>query len=41
MSNMEFKESITFLGTKDLNKTTNFYQNILGLTIFKDQKICL
>ena len=38
---MEFKESITFLGTKDLIKTSNFYQNILGFTIFKDQKICL
>lgn len=36
-----FKEYITFLGTKDLVKTSNFYQNILGLTIYKDQKICL
>ena len=36
-----FKEFITFLGTKDLNKTSDFYQNILGLTLYKDQKICL
>ena len=33
MSFMQFKEFITFLGTKDLNKTSNFYQNILGLTL--------
>ena len=38
---MQFKEFITFLGTKDLNKTSNFYQNILGLTIYKDQNVCL
>ncbi|MBY9019646.1 MAG: VOC family protein [Candidatus Lokiarchaeota archaeon] len=38
---MKFNEFITFLGTKDLKKTSNFYQNILGLTIYKDQKICL
>jgi len=38
---MMFKEFITFLGTKDLNKTSDFYQNILGLTLYKDQKICL
>jgi len=36
-----FKEYITFLGTKDLKKTAHFYQNILGLTLYKDQKICL
>jgi len=34
---MEFKESITFLGTKDLKKTSFFYQNILELTLYKDQ----
>jgi len=38
---MQFKEFITFLGTNDLKKTSNFYQNILGLTLYKDQKICL
>jgi len=38
---MQFKEYITFLGTNDLKKTSNFYQNILGLTLYKDQKMCL
>jgi catechol 2,3-dioxygenase-like lactoylglutathione lyase family enzyme len=38
---MEYKESITFLGTKDLTKTSIFYQNILGLTLYKDQGVCL
>ena len=41
MSIMTFKEFITFLGTKDLNKTSNFYQNIIGLTLYKDQGVCL
>jgi predicted enzyme related to lactoylglutathione lyase len=36
-----FQEFITFLGTKDLKKTSDFYQKILGLTIYKDQKVCL
>jgi len=38
---MKFNEFITFLGTHDLKKTSYFYQNILGLTIYKDQKTCL
>ena len=38
---MTFKEFITFLGTKDLNKTSNFYQNVIGLTLYKDQGMCL
>ncbi len=38
---MMFKEFITFLGTKDLDKTSDFYQNILGLTVYKDQGVCL
>ncbi|MFX0002059.1 MAG: VOC family protein [Candidatus Hermodarchaeota archaeon] len=38
---MKFKESITFLGTKDLEKTSQFYQNIIGLTLYKDQGVCL
>jgi predicted enzyme related to lactoylglutathione lyase len=38
---MEFKESITFLGTNKLKVTSNFYQNILGLTLYKDQGVCL
>jgi catechol 2,3-dioxygenase-like lactoylglutathione lyase family enzyme len=36
-----FKEFITFLGTKDLEVTSEFYQNILGLTVYKDQGTCL
>jgi len=38
---MKFNEFITLFGTNDLKKTSHFYQNILGLTIYKDQKICL
>jgi predicted enzyme related to lactoylglutathione lyase len=38
---MQFNEFITFFGTEDLNTTSNFYQNILGLTLYKDQKTCL
>lgn len=38
---MTFKEFITFLGTKDLKITSNFYQNIIGLTLYKDQGVCL
>lgn len=37
---MSYKELITFLGTKDLKKTSLFYKNILGLTLYKDQGIC-
>lgn len=36
-----FKEFITFLGTNDLRGTSHFYQKILGLTLYKDQKVCL
>jgi catechol 2,3-dioxygenase-like lactoylglutathione lyase family enzyme len=36
-----FKEFITFLGTEDLKKTSEFYQNILGLILYKDQGVCL
>lgn len=38
---MQYKEFITFLGTKDLSKTSNFYQNYLDLTLYKDQGVCL
>ena len=38
---MIFNEVITFLGTKDLKKTSNFYQKGLGLTLYKDQGVCL
>ena len=36
-----FGKFITFLGTKNLKKTSFFYQNILGLKLYKDQKVCL
>ncbi|MFW9819155.1 MAG: VOC family protein [Candidatus Thorarchaeota archaeon] len=38
---MEFKEFITFLGTNDLILTFKFYKNMLGLTLYKDQDVCL
>ncbi|MFX0038240.1 MAG: VOC family protein [Promethearchaeota archaeon] len=38
---MKFKKFITFLGTKDLQKTSHFYQNIIGLTLYKNQGVCL
>jgi catechol 2,3-dioxygenase-like lactoylglutathione lyase family enzyme len=38
---MKFNDFITFLGTKDLTATSNFYKNILGLTLYKDQGVCL
>jgi predicted enzyme related to lactoylglutathione lyase len=37
---MIFKEFITFLGTEDLEKTAQFYQNVLGLTQYLDQGVC-
>ena len=37
---MIFKEFITFLGTEDLEKTSRFYQNVLGLTLYLDQGVC-
>ena len=36
-----FKEFITFLGTNDLKLTSQFYQNVLGLTVYKDQEVCV
>ncbi len=41
MSFMRFKEFVTFLGTEDLEKTSNFYLNVLGLSLYKDQDACL
>ena len=38
---MIFKEFITFFGTKDLKKSSDFYQNTIGLTLYKDQGVCL
>ncbi|TFF87829.1 MAG: VOC family protein [Promethearchaeota archaeon] len=37
---MEFEDYITFFGTEDLDNTTKFYQNILGLDLYKDQGVC-
>jgi predicted enzyme related to lactoylglutathione lyase len=38
---MKYDEFITFFGTHNLKETSDFYQNILGLTLYKDQKVCL
>ncbi len=38
---LEFKEFITFLGTDNLTVTSDFYENMLGLTLYKDQGVCL
>ncbi|MFX0146872.1 MAG: VOC family protein [Candidatus Hodarchaeota archaeon] len=37
---MRIQEFITFLGTKNLNNTAYFYQNVLGLKLYKDQGLC-
>lgn len=37
---MKFEEFILFLGTEDLIKTSNYYLNVLNLTLYKDQGIC-
>ncbi|MFX0020064.1 MAG: VOC family protein, partial [Candidatus Hermodarchaeota archaeon] len=37
---MKFDEFITFLGTVDIKKTSEFYQNGLGLELYKDQGLC-
>ncbi len=31
---------IVFFGTKDLNATHQFYQDVLGLSLYKDQGLC-
>jgi catechol 2,3-dioxygenase-like lactoylglutathione lyase family enzyme len=36
----EWKGMITFLGTKDLQKTTKFYIDHLGFKLYKDQGKC-
>lgn len=38
---MKYDEFITFFGTNNLKITSEFYQNILGLTIYKDQRVCV
>ncbi|MFW9971749.1 MAG: hypothetical protein ACFFDF_16275 [Candidatus Odinarchaeota archaeon] len=30
-----------FLGTSDLKKTLKFYQDIMRLSLYKDQEVCL
>jgi predicted enzyme related to lactoylglutathione lyase len=37
---MKYEDFITFFGTENLEETTNFYQNVLGLELYKDQGIC-
>jgi len=37
---MKFDEFITFLGTENLKKTSELYQNGLGLELYKDQGLC-
>jgi catechol 2,3-dioxygenase-like lactoylglutathione lyase family enzyme len=37
-----YKEFIIFLGTENLQKTSDFYENILEMPLYKDQKgICM
>jgi len=40
MKNPGINGQITFLYTSDLNKTTNFYQNIMGFQMMLDQGTC-
>ena len=35
-----FEGYISFFGTKDLKANENFYKNLLGLKLYKDQKVC-
>jgi catechol 2,3-dioxygenase-like lactoylglutathione lyase family enzyme len=35
-----FTDQITFLYTRDLNKTAHFYEQVLGLTLVLDQGAC-
>ena len=35
-----FNGSVIFLGTKDLEKTDDFYRNKIGLDLLKDQNVC-
>lgn len=37
---MQYEGLIVFLGTNDLEKTHEFYQDILGLPLYKDQGLC-
>ncbi|MFO7952124.1 MAG: VOC family protein [Bacillota bacterium] len=37
---MSFNGSIIFLGASDLERTDNFYREILGFELYKDQGLC-
>lgn len=37
---MMYKEFILFLGTEDLEETDNFYRNLMGMDLYKDQGQC-
>ena len=40
MSHPPITQQITFIYTNDLQKSANFYENILGLTLSRDQGTC-
>jgi catechol 2,3-dioxygenase-like lactoylglutathione lyase family enzyme len=40
MNRPEITQQITFLHTADLQKTAEFYENILGLPLVLDQGVC-
>lgn len=40
MTNPPISQQITFLYTNDLARSTQFYENILGLNLWRDQKTC-
>lgn len=37
---IQFSQTITFLHTADLDATTRFYEDILGLELVRDQGVC-
>ncbi len=37
---MPFEQTITFLHTNDLDATSHFYEDILGLPLVRDQGVC-
>jgi len=41
MEKTGFSQSITFLHTSDLAATHNFYANLLGLSLVRDQGTCI
>lgn len=40
MPNPPISQQITFLYTNDLARSAQFYENILGLNLWRDQKTC-